>query len=86
MSKHEKVNHSNQMNPNNDAYWETRGWDARPDGWESRVTRDETVNPRAGYQAIKCSNQPAPYPINFEKWLGETTTNSRCSYLDDDDE
>ena len=23
-------NHANQMNPNNDAYWESRGYDERP--------------------------------------------------------
>jgi len=27
-------NHSNQLNPNNDAYWESRGYDERPDGWD----------------------------------------------------
>ncbi len=26
-------NHANQMNPNNDAYWESRGEDERPDDW-----------------------------------------------------
>ena len=25
-------NHANQLNPNNDAYWESRGFDGRPDG------------------------------------------------------
>ncbi len=37
MSQHDQDNHSNQMNPNNDAYWETRGWDERPDDWEERA-------------------------------------------------
>ena len=27
-------NHANQLNPNNDAYWESRGYDERPDDWE----------------------------------------------------
>ena len=27
-------NHADQLNPNNDAYWESRGWDERPDDWE----------------------------------------------------
>lgn len=27
-------NHANQLNPNNDAYWESRGWDERPEDWE----------------------------------------------------
>ena len=26
-------NHSNQLNPNNDAYWQSRGYDERPDDW-----------------------------------------------------
>ncbi len=30
-------NHANQLNQNNDAYWESRGWDERPEDWEDRV-------------------------------------------------
>ena len=30
-------NHANQMNPNNDAYWESRGLDERPEDWDERV-------------------------------------------------
>ena len=30
-------NHANQMNPNNDAYWESRGQDERPDDWEDHA-------------------------------------------------
>ena len=33
-------NHANQLNPNNDAYWESRGWDELADHWEERVTKD----------------------------------------------
>ena len=29
-------NHANQLNPNNDAYWESRGYDERPDDREDR--------------------------------------------------
>ncbi len=29
-------NHANQMNPNNDTYWESRGEDERPDDWVER--------------------------------------------------
>ena len=28
-------NHANQMNPNNDAYWSSRGHDERPDDWQN---------------------------------------------------
>jgi hypothetical protein len=34
-------NHSNQINPNNDAYWESRGEDDRPDDWEDRGNDDD---------------------------------------------
>ncbi|MEO9476764.1 MAG: hypothetical protein ABJG41_14575 [Cyclobacteriaceae bacterium] len=27
-------NHSNQLNPNNDEFWGSRGYDERPDNWE----------------------------------------------------
>ena len=27
-------NYANQLNPNNDAYWESREFDERPDDWE----------------------------------------------------
>lgn len=30
-SKHELDNRSRQLNPNNDAYWKSRGYDARPE-------------------------------------------------------
>ena len=29
-------NHANQLNDNNDAYWQSRGEDERPDDWEGR--------------------------------------------------
>lgn len=29
-------NRSNQINSNNDAYWQSRGYDERPDDWEER--------------------------------------------------
>lgn len=30
-------NRSNQLNHNNDAYWQSRGEDERPDDWEKRT-------------------------------------------------
>lgn len=41
MSKADDDNHSNQCNPNNDAYWESRGEDERPDDWEERIEDEE---------------------------------------------
>ena len=34
MSKSDRDNHANQMNPNNDAYWQSRGEDERPEDWD----------------------------------------------------
>ena len=34
--KDDRDNHSDQLNPNNEAYWESRGEDERPDDWEER--------------------------------------------------
>jgi len=39
-SKADDDNHSNQCNANNDAYWESRGYDERPDDWEDRSDRE----------------------------------------------
>ena len=36
-------NHADQLNPNNDAYWESRDWDERPDDWDERVERGDTL-------------------------------------------
>lgn len=37
MSGPNEDNHSDQLNPNNDAYWESRGYDDRPGDWEDRA-------------------------------------------------
>ena len=37
----DRNNHSNQMNPNNDVYWQTRGYDERPDNWEDLLANNE---------------------------------------------
>lgn len=38
-------NHANQMNPNNDAYWSSRGEDGRPDGWDEGSADDKGGSP-----------------------------------------
>lgn len=35
--KHDEDNRADQLNPNNDAYWQSRGEDGRPDDWEDRI-------------------------------------------------
>ena len=44
-SQQERDNHGNQMNPNNDAYWQSRGEDERPADWEAQ--KDENDLPSA---------------------------------------
>lgn len=39
--KDDQDNRADQLNPNNDAYWESRGEDGRPDDWEERIEEDE---------------------------------------------
>ena len=34
-------NHANQLNPNNDAYWESRGEEDRPDDWEEEISEED---------------------------------------------
>ena len=34
-------NHYNQLNRNNDAYWESRGEDERPSDWEERPAEED---------------------------------------------
>ncbi len=34
-------NHSNQLNMNNDAYWQSRGYQERPDEWDEDEYEDE---------------------------------------------
>ena len=40
-SQDELDNRANQLNENNDAYWQARGEDERPDDWEDRVKEDD---------------------------------------------
>lgn len=34
-------NHANQLNPECDEYWESRGYDERPDDWEERLENEQ---------------------------------------------
>jgi len=36
-------NHSRQCDPEHDAYWQSRGWDERPDDWEERDQSGDTL-------------------------------------------
>lgn len=34
-------NRADQINPNNDAYWQSRGDDERPDDWEEKASDED---------------------------------------------
>lgn len=36
-SKVDEDHRADQLNPNNDDYWESRGYDERPDNWEEII-------------------------------------------------
>lgn len=40
-SKDELDNYANQLNPNNDAYWQSRGYDERPDDWDDLIPEED---------------------------------------------
>lgn len=40
--KSDNDNHSNQLNPNNDEYWHSRGEEERPADWEDRASESGT--------------------------------------------
>jgi|DeeseametaMP1893_FD_contig_21_729204_length_350_multi_9_in_0_out_0_1 hypothetical protein len=37
MAQHDDDNRSQQLNPEHDAYWQSRGEDERPEDWEERL-------------------------------------------------
>lgn len=44
MSQADDDNHADQLNENNDAYWQSRGYDERPDDWDESEEDQEGLN------------------------------------------
>ena len=44
-------NHADQMNPNNDAYWDSRGYEDRPNDWEEHATTQATEGEKSNPDA-----------------------------------
>ena len=42
----DRDNHSNQINPDDDAYWQSRGWDERPEDWEKLLAEEDQPHSR----------------------------------------
>tara|TARA_R110002051_G_scaffold322515_1_gene413222 strand:- start:294 stop:419 length:126 start_codon:yes stop_codon:yes gene_type:complete len=41
MARHDDDNRSQQLNPEHDAYWQSRGEDERPDDWEDLLDDED---------------------------------------------
>jgi hypothetical protein len=59
-TKEELDNHSNQLNPNNDAYWQSRGDDGMPDD------DDDDDSPDSDYDQ---NDLPDDNESFFEEWV-----------------
>lgn len=46
MGRSEQDNHAIQMNPNNDAYWQSRGYDGRPEDWQEQIQATQGADDR----------------------------------------
>lgn len=58
MSKQSNLdNHANQLNPNNDAYWQSQGEDERPDDWVERLERDGVKSGQDSSQSEKVTGK-----------------------------
>lgn len=61
-------NRANQMNPNNDAYWQSRGYDERPDDregdddWEDDDDNEEGEQPAGPLGANDPADHARPAP------------------------
>ncbi len=62
-------NRADQMNPNNDAYWQSRGYDERPDDWE------EDLDDNDGGDDDNRANQLNPDSDTYWSGRGETRPN-----------
>merc|ERR1719265_1061565 len=62
MSRGGRDNRSNQLNPNNYAYWQSQGWTSRPDDWHD-ILRSNQLNPHndAYWQSRGWNKRPADW-------------------------
>lgn len=62
-TQEELDNHSNQLNPNNDAYWTSRGYDEKPNNWDDLV--DEDFDDQGNYSDDYADN------CDYEDWCSD---------------
>ena len=61
-SQDELDNHADQLNPNNDAYWQSRGYDERPDDWDDE---DDLISEEDGFDWDDSENW------EYENWCSD---------------
>jgi hypothetical protein len=71
------------MNPNNDAYWQSRGYDSRPNNWDNRSqksnldNRSNQLNPNnsAYWRSRDYKDRPSNWEVDRENASVEIMTN-----------
>ena len=61
-------NRANQRNPNNDAFWKSRGYDKRPENWQNSLNKENTLYSK--YDLDNRANQRNPNNGAFWKSRG----------------
>ena len=65
MTPHQKAIRERQLDPNDDLYWKSRGWDGRPWDWQDRLRRGDVIAPRVRFPAMGTS-MVAPYHLDLK--------------------
>lgn len=51
MTPHQKAIRDRQLDPSDDLYWKSRGWDSKPWDWQNRLSRGDVVAPSIRFPA-----------------------------------
>ena len=62
-----------QTNPNNDAYWQARGFSARPPSWQDEVARMKKEG-----ESTAAANLAASKPLARQRLIGQVTRAVEC--------
>ena len=71
MSQADDDNHADQLNENNDAYWQSRGYDERPDDWDESEEDQEDLNQKDLIYVIQAAIQSRYMRLYFLFLLGQ---------------
>lgn len=65
MTPHQKAIRERQLDPNDDLYWKSRGWDSKPWDWQNRLSRGDVIAPRIRFPAMGTPSV-APYHLDVK--------------------